>query len=168
LRKDKRRHGTLLAARLLTSPIGGWRDFPNVYCSLARCGADRWLSGQQGRQQEGLVLDIVLGVVGAMVGGVLLNQFGHSGATGVNLYSIFVAIIGAVIVLLIYHLVFRRRAICAATIFIPRGERCERFLRSHVRPLNISSTAARSGAAQTIVHRRGGYRGLAHRDRDLV
>jgi uncharacterized membrane protein YeaQ/YmgE (transglycosylase-associated protein family) len=60
---------------------------------------------------EGLVLDIVLGVVGAMVGGVLFNQFGHSGATGVNLYSIFVAFIGAVIVLLIYHLVFRRRAI---------------------------------------------------------
>ena len=60
---------------------------------------------------EGLVLDIVLGVVGAMVGGFLFNQFGHSGATGINLYSIFVTFIGSVIVLLIYHLVFRRRAL---------------------------------------------------------
>ena len=60
---------------------------------------------------EGLVLDIVLGVVGAMVGGFLFNRFGHSGATGINLYSIFVAFIGSVIVLLIYHLVFRRRAV---------------------------------------------------------
>jgi uncharacterized membrane protein YeaQ/YmgE (transglycosylase-associated protein family) len=60
---------------------------------------------------EGLVLDIVLGVVGAIVGGFLFNQLGHSGATGINLYSIFVAFIGSVVVLLIYHLVFRRRAI---------------------------------------------------------
>ncbi len=60
---------------------------------------------------EGIVLDIVLGVVGAMVGGFLFNQFGHSGATGIDLYSIFVAFIGSVIVLVIYHLIFRRRAI---------------------------------------------------------
>ncbi|WP_394762185.1 GlsB/YeaQ/YmgE family stress response membrane protein [Phenylobacterium sp.] len=60
---------------------------------------------------EGLVLDNVLGVVGAIVGGFLFNQFGHAGATGINLYSIFVAFIGSVVVLLIYHLVFRRRAI---------------------------------------------------------
>ena len=60
---------------------------------------------------EGLVLDIVLGVVGAVVGGFLFNQFGHSGATGIDLYSIFVAFIGSVIVLLIYHMVFRRRAL---------------------------------------------------------
>ena len=60
---------------------------------------------------EGLVMDIVLGVVGALVGGFLFNMFGASGATGINLYSIFVAFIGAVVVLLIYHMVFRRRAI---------------------------------------------------------
>ena len=58
---------------------------------------------------SGLLMDIVLGVVGAMVGGFIFNYFGHSAATGINLYSIFVAFVGAVIVLLIYHAVIRRR-----------------------------------------------------------
>ena len=61
---------------------------------------------------EGLVLDIVLGIVGAFVGGfVFTNVFNTAGVTGFNLYSMFVAVIGAVIVLLLYHLVFRRRAV---------------------------------------------------------
>lgn len=61
---------------------------------------------------EGLILDIVLGIVGAFVGGFVFTRFfGAAGVTGFNLYSMFVAVIGAVIVLLIYHLIFRRRAI---------------------------------------------------------
>ena len=60
---------------------------------------------------EGLVMDIVLGVVGAIVGGFLFSFFGAGGVTGINLYSIFVAFIGAVVVLVLYHMVFRRRAI---------------------------------------------------------
>lgn len=58
---------------------------------------------------EGLILDIVLGIVGAIVGGYLFNMFGASGVTGVNLYSMLVAVVGAVIVLLIYHALIRRR-----------------------------------------------------------
>jgi uncharacterized membrane protein YeaQ/YmgE (transglycosylase-associated protein family) len=59
---------------------------------------------------EGLVMDIVLGVVGAIVGGfVFTHFFGAAGVTGFNLYSMFVAVVGAIIVLLIYHLIFRRR-----------------------------------------------------------
>ncbi len=62
------------------------------------------------RTGEGLVLDIVLGIVGAFVGGFIFNRFfGVAGVTGLNLYSMVVAVIGAVIVLLLYHLVFRRR-----------------------------------------------------------
>ncbi|MGA0600287.1 GlsB/YeaQ/YmgE family stress response membrane protein [Caulobacter sp. KR2-114] len=61
---------------------------------------------------EGLVMDIVLGVVGAFVGGFVFSHFfGATGVTGLNLYSMFVAVIGAVIVLLLYHMVFRRRSI---------------------------------------------------------
>lgn len=60
---------------------------------------------------SGIVLDIVLGVVGALVGGFVFNSLGHSAPTGINLYSIFVAFIGAVIVLVVYHLIFRRRAL---------------------------------------------------------
>lgn len=58
---------------------------------------------------EGLVLDIVLGIVGAVVGGWVFNTLGHSGVTGVNIYSMFVAVVGAVIVLVLYHALFRRR-----------------------------------------------------------
>ncbi|MBV9735477.1 MAG: GlsB/YeaQ/YmgE family stress response membrane protein [Acidisphaera sp.] len=58
---------------------------------------------------EGFVLDIVLGVVGAIVGGFVFNAFGYSAPNGVNLYSIFVAVIGAIIVLVVYHAVFGRR-----------------------------------------------------------
>ena len=58
---------------------------------------------------EGILLDIVLGVVGAVVGGFLFQRFGMAGVSGVNLYSILVAVVGAIVVLLIYHAVFRRR-----------------------------------------------------------
>ncbi|HEY5105358.1 MAG TPA: GlsB/YeaQ/YmgE family stress response membrane protein [Caulobacteraceae bacterium] len=59
---------------------------------------------------EGLVMDIVLGVIGAVVGGFIFTHFfGAAGVTGLNLYSLFVAVVGAVIVLLIYHMIVRRR-----------------------------------------------------------
>ena len=59
------------------------------------------------KQGEGLILDIILGIVGAVVGGWLFNRFGASGVTGVNLYSLLVAIVGAVVVLVIYHAIRR-------------------------------------------------------------
>ena len=58
---------------------------------------------------EGLLLDIILGIVGAVVGGYLFQTFGMAGVSGVNLYSILVAVVGAVVVLVIYHAIFRRR-----------------------------------------------------------
>jgi uncharacterized membrane protein YeaQ/YmgE (transglycosylase-associated protein family) len=58
---------------------------------------------------EGLILDIVLGIVGAVVGGWLFSMFGMSGVTGLNLYSLIVAIIGAVVLLLVYHAIQRAR-----------------------------------------------------------
>ena len=60
---------------------------------------------------EGVLLDIVLGIVGAIVGGALFNEFGAAGITGFNLYSMVVAIVGAIVVLFIYHAVFGRRMI---------------------------------------------------------
>lgn len=62
-------------------------------------------------QGQGLWLDIVLGIVGAIVGGFLFSIFGAEGITGLNIYSMIVAIVGSVVVLWIYHaLVGRRRA----------------------------------------------------------
>jgi len=62
------------------------------------------------RTGEGLLLDIVLGIVGAVVGGLLFNQFGAAGVTGLNIYSLVVAVIGAIVVLVIYHMVVRGSA----------------------------------------------------------
>ena len=60
---------------------------------------------------EDIVLDLGLGIVGAIVGGFVFNQFGAAGVTGFNLYSMLVALVGAVLVLVIYHLVTGRRAV---------------------------------------------------------
>lgn len=59
---------------------------------------------------EGVLLDIVLGVVGAVVGGFLFNTLGAAGVTGLNIYSLVVAVIGAIVVLVLYHLVVRGSA----------------------------------------------------------
>jgi len=54
---------------------------------------------------EGFFLDIILGIVGALVGGWLFGIFGLQGVTGLNVYSLLVAVIGAVVVLVGYHTV---------------------------------------------------------------
>lgn len=59
------------------------------------------------RTGEGVVIDILLGIVGAVVGGWLFNAFGMRGVSGLNLYSMLVAIIGAALVLVIYHALSR-------------------------------------------------------------
>ncbi len=56
---------------------------------------------------EGFVLDIALGIVGAVVGGWLFNRFGAAGVSGLNLYSLLVAVVGAVVVLVVYHAIRR-------------------------------------------------------------
>ena len=59
---------------------------------------------------SGVVIDIVLGIIGAMVGGWLFSTLGATPITGFNIYSVFVAVIGAIVVLVIYHALFGRRA----------------------------------------------------------
>ena len=62
------------------------------------------------RAGEGFLMDIVLGIVGAVVGGFIFEQFGAAGVTGFNLYSMVVAVVGAIILLVIYHAIFSRRS----------------------------------------------------------
>jgi uncharacterized membrane protein YeaQ/YmgE (transglycosylase-associated protein family) len=59
------------------------------------------------KRGEGIVLDVLLGIVGAIVGGWLFNRFGAVGVTGFNVYSLLVAVIGAVLVLVVYHAIRR-------------------------------------------------------------
>lgn len=58
---------------------------------------------------EGMLWDIVLGIVGAVVGGWLFNVIGMAGVTGLNMYSLLVAVIGAAVSLVLYHTMTTRR-----------------------------------------------------------
>jgi len=61
------------------------------------------------KQGQGFFLDIALGVIGAIVGGFLFSAVGAQGITGLNIYSMIVAIIGSVVVLVGYHAIEGRR-----------------------------------------------------------
>jgi uncharacterized membrane protein YeaQ/YmgE (transglycosylase-associated protein family) len=58
---------------------------------------------------KGPLLDMVLGIVGALVGGFIFSALGAAPVTGFNLYSLFIAVIGAVVILVIYHAIEGRR-----------------------------------------------------------
>jgi uncharacterized membrane protein YeaQ/YmgE (transglycosylase-associated protein family) len=60
---------------------------------------------------SGILMDIVLGVVGALAGGFVFSLFGAVGVTGFNIYSMLVAVVGAVVVLWLYHMLIGRRAL---------------------------------------------------------
>ena len=63
------------------------------------------------KQGQGFWLNIALGIVGALIGGFLFNLFGAGGVTGLNLYSLLVATIGSIVVLLIYNTLAGRRSV---------------------------------------------------------
>ena len=52
---------------------------------------------------SGLLMDIIVGVIGSFVGGWVFNKLGYAGVSGLNLYSLLVAVIGAVLLLLIWR-----------------------------------------------------------------
>lgn len=58
---------------------------------------------------QGMLMDIVLGIVGAIIGGVIFNFFGAAGVTGLNIYSLIVSVIGAIVVLFLYHAISGRK-----------------------------------------------------------
>jgi uncharacterized membrane protein YeaQ/YmgE (transglycosylase-associated protein family) len=60
------------------------------------------------KRGEGVILDIVLGVVGAIAGGFVFNALGAPGVSGLNLYSLFVAVMGSILLLVLYHAISRR------------------------------------------------------------
>jgi uncharacterized membrane protein YeaQ/YmgE (transglycosylase-associated protein family) len=58
---------------------------------------------------EGMVRDITLGIIGGIVGGILFRALGHHGVSGFNIWSILVAFLGSVAVLILYHTINGRR-----------------------------------------------------------
>jgi uncharacterized membrane protein YeaQ/YmgE (transglycosylase-associated protein family) len=61
------------------------------------------------KQGSGTFIDIVLGVIGAVVGGFLFHLVGATGVTGFDAWSLLVSVVGAVVLLVAYHAVTRRR-----------------------------------------------------------
>jgi uncharacterized membrane protein YeaQ/YmgE (transglycosylase-associated protein family) len=59
------------------------------------------------KQGQGMILDIILGIIGAVVGGWVFGTFGGAGVSGLNFYSLLVAVVGAVVVLLVFHAIRR-------------------------------------------------------------
>ena len=62
------------------------------------------------RSGEGMIRDIILGIVGAFIGGWIFTAMGSQGVTGINIPSIVIAVVGAVILLVVYHAVAGRRS----------------------------------------------------------
>jgi len=60
------------------------------------------------KRGDGFFLDIILGIIGAVVGGWLFSMFGGEGVSGLNVHSLIVAVVGAVVVLVVYHAIRRK------------------------------------------------------------
>lgn len=61
-----------------------------------------------GRDPGGFIITILLGVIGAVVGGFIANAIGFGGVTGFDLHSFFVAVVGAIVVLIGYRAIKSR------------------------------------------------------------
>ncbi|HEX2993272.1 MAG TPA: GlsB/YeaQ/YmgE family stress response membrane protein [Anaerolineales bacterium] len=72
-----------------------------------------WLASQVVASRFGVIGDTVVGMVGALIGGVLFNEFGESGTTGLNLWSILVAFVGAVVLLVVIRAFSGQRTVRA-------------------------------------------------------
>jgi uncharacterized membrane protein YeaQ/YmgE (transglycosylase-associated protein family) len=81
----------------------------NIVLWIILGGLAGWIASLvMGRDaQMGLLANIIVGIIGAVIGGFLMNQFGEAGVTGFNIYSLLVAIGGAIVLLFLYGLVRR-------------------------------------------------------------
>lgn len=66
-----------------------------------------WIASLIMKSSHGIVVDIILGIVGALVGGFIMNFFGQPGVSQINLYSLVVAIIGAMVLIFAGRLLHR-------------------------------------------------------------
>ena len=66
-----------------------------------------WIADIIMKSDHGVIEDIILGIVGAFVGGFILNFLGQSGVTGFNIYSLIVAVIGAVVLIFLGRLIHK-------------------------------------------------------------
>ena len=106
---DPNRNGTF-SNSLLTLGVGAWEVLMSLFAWIVLGLISGFIASKiVNKSGAGALMDIVLGIVGAVLGGWLFNTIGHAGVTGLNLYSILVAVVGAVIVLILYETLFRTR-----------------------------------------------------------
>jgi uncharacterized membrane protein YeaQ/YmgE (transglycosylase-associated protein family) len=55
--------------------------------------------------QQGIILNVVIGIVGAVIGGFIMNSFGSTGVSGFNVYSFLVALLGAIVLIWIVKMI---------------------------------------------------------------
>ena len=70
-------------------------------------GMAGWIASMMMKSGQGVLGDIILGIVGAVIGGFVMNLFGQSGVTGFNIYSILVSVVGAVILIWLRRVFFK-------------------------------------------------------------
>ena len=66
-----------------------------------------WIAGMIMKSDHGIIEDIILGIVGAFIGGLIFNFFGQSGVTGLNIYSIVVAVVGAIVLIFLGRIIHK-------------------------------------------------------------
>ncbi len=66
-----------------------------------------WIADIIMESAHGLLEDVILGIIGAFIGGFIMNSFGQPGVTGFNFYSLIVAVIGAVILIFLGRIIRR-------------------------------------------------------------
>ena len=59
------------------------------------------------KSNDGLLMDIIIGIIGAVIGGWIMSALGQGGVNGFNLYSFLVAILGAVVLIWIVRAIRR-------------------------------------------------------------
>ena len=79
----------------------------NILLWIILGAAAGWVADMIMASAHGMLEDIILGVIGAFVGGFIMNSFGQPGVTGFNFYSLIVAVIGAVVLIFIGRLIHR-------------------------------------------------------------
>ena len=86
-------------------------DIMGIISWIVLGGIAGWLASiiTKRNDQMGCITNIIAGIVGAVVGGWVFSLFGGQGVTGLNLQSLVVAFVGAVIVLAVVNLIFRRK-----------------------------------------------------------
>lgn len=79
----------------------------NILLWIVLGAAAGWIAGMIMKSAHGVLEDVILGVIGAFVGGFIMNFLGQPGVTGFNIYSLVVAVVGAVVLIFLGRVIHK-------------------------------------------------------------